>query len=216
MRNHPPLQLLYPGSPDYPKRLLDLRDPPSPLYICGDAALFGRPAIAVVGSRNASLQGLYIASELSKGLVEAGFLVVSGLARGIDGAAHRAALKSPLGKTSAICGTGLDRVYPLRTPCARTGHSPFWTTHIGISPWSGSTALSFPQAQPPDCRPCPRRSGRGGKQAIGVAHHRTPCSRTGPRGFCGAGLDPWGLLGRVPQPDSKRGQASPCLRGYSG
>jgi DNA processing protein len=112
MRNHPPMQLLYPSSPDYPKRLLDLRDPPSPLYICGDAALFKRPAIAVVGSRNASLQGLYIASELSKGLAEAGFLVVSGLARGIDGAAHRAALKSPLGKTSAICGTGLDRVYP--------------------------------------------------------------------------------------------------------
>jgi len=112
MRNHPPMQLLYPGSPSYPKRLLDLIDPPSPLYICGDAALFEQPAIAIVGSRNASLQGLYIASELSKGLVEAGFLIVSGLARGIDGAAHRAALTSPIGKTSAICGTGLDRVYP--------------------------------------------------------------------------------------------------------
>jgi DNA processing protein len=106
------MQLLYPDSPDYPKRLLDLSDPPSPLYICGDAALFERPAIAIVGSRNASLQGLYIASELSKGLVAAGFLIVSGLARGVDGAAHRAALTSPLGKTSAICGTGLDRVYP--------------------------------------------------------------------------------------------------------
>jgi len=106
------MHLLYPGRPGYPKRLLDLRDPPSPLYIYGDAALFERPAIAIVGSRKASLQGLYIASELSKGLAEAGFLIVSGLARGIDGAAHRAALKSPLGKTGAICGTGLDRVYP--------------------------------------------------------------------------------------------------------
>jgi len=106
------MQLLYPGSPDYPKRLLDLSDPPNPLYIRGDATLFGRPAIAIVGSRNASLQGLYIASELSKGLAEAGFLIVSGLARGIDGAAHRAALKSLLGITAAICVTGLDRVYP--------------------------------------------------------------------------------------------------------
>jgi DNA processing protein len=106
------MQIIYPGKPGYPKRLLDLRDPPSPLYIYGDAALFERPAIAIVGSRKASLQGLYIASELSRGLAEAGFLIVSGLARGIDGAAHRAALKSPLGKTSAICGTGLDRVYP--------------------------------------------------------------------------------------------------------
>ncbi len=76
MQNHPPMQLLYPGSPDYPKRLLDLSDPPSPLYICGDAALFERPAVAIVGSRNASLQGLYIASELSKGLAEAGFLIM--------------------------------------------------------------------------------------------------------------------------------------------
>ena len=106
------MQLLYPGLPGYPKRLLDLRDPPNPLYICGNAALFERPAIAIVGSRKASPQGLYIASELSKGLAEAGFLIVSGLARGIDGAAHRAALKSPLGKTSAIFGTGLDCVYP--------------------------------------------------------------------------------------------------------
>jgi len=106
------MKLLYPGRPGYPKRLLDLRDPPSPLYIYGDAALFERPAIAIVGSRKASLQGLYIASELSKGLAEAGFLIISGLARGIDGAAHCAALKSPVGKTAAICGTGLDRVYP--------------------------------------------------------------------------------------------------------
>jgi hypothetical protein len=209
------MQLLYPSSPDYPKRLLDLRDPPSPLYICGDAALFKRPAIAVVGSRNASLQGLYIASELSKGLVEAGFLVVSGLARGIDGAAHRAALKSPLGKTSAICGTGLDRVYPTNT---LHSHRPWPIPACSCrnSPWSWPAAVSFPEAQPPDCRPCPRRSGCGGKQAIGVAHHRTPCRRAGPRGFCGAGLDPWGLLGRVPQPDSKRRQASPYLGGYSG
>lgn len=112
MQNRPPIQLIYPSSSSYPKRLLDLRDPPSPLYICGDATLLQRPAIAIVGSRNASLQGLYIASELSVGLTEAGFLIVSGLARGIDGAAHRAALKAPLGKTAAICGTGLDRTYP--------------------------------------------------------------------------------------------------------
>jgi hypothetical protein len=190
------MQLLYPCSPDYPKRLLDLSDPPSPLYICGDAALFRRPAIAVVGSRNASLQGLYIASELSKGLAEAGFLIVSGLARYLW---HRA--RSRL---------------PLRTPCARTGRGPIGPTHIGISPWSGPAAVSFPEAQSPDCRPCTGRSSRGGKQAIGVAHHRTPCRRAGPRGVCRAWFNPWGLLGRMPQPDSKRRQASPYPGGYSG
>lgn len=107
-----PIQLLYPNSPHYPKRLLDLNDPPSPLYICGDPTLFQMPAIAIVGSRDASLQGLYIASELSRGLAEAGFLVISGLARGIDGAAHRAALSRELYRTAAVCGTGLSQTYP--------------------------------------------------------------------------------------------------------
>ena len=145
MRNHPPVQLLYPGSPDYPKRLLDLSDPPSPLYICGDATLFQKPAIAVVGSRNASLQGLYIASELAKGLAEAGFLIVSGLARGIDGAAHRAALKSPLGKTSAICGTGLDRVYPYehRALAQALAHSGLLISEF--SPGVGPKPFHFPR-----------------------------------------------------------------------
>ena len=145
MRNHPPVQLLYPGSPDYPKRLLDLSDPPSPLYICGDATLFKKPAIAVVGSRNASLQGLYIASELAKGLAEAGFLIVSGLARGIDGAAHRAALKSPLGKTSAICGTGLDRVYPYehRALAQALAHSGLLISEF--SPGVGPKPFHFPR-----------------------------------------------------------------------
>lgn len=145
MRNHPPVQLLYPGSPDYPKRLLDLSDPPSPLYICGDATLFKKPAIAVVGSRNASLQGLYIASELAKGLAEAGFLIVSGLARGIDGAAHRAALKSPLGKTSAICGAGLDRVYPYehRALAQALAHSGLLISEF--SPGVGPKPFHFPR-----------------------------------------------------------------------
>jgi DNA processing protein len=112
MKTPSPIQLLYPGSPNYPKRLLDLADPPSPLYICGNPALFQMPAIAIVGSRDASLQGLYIASELSRGLAEAGFLVVSGLARGIDGAAHRAALSQAAYRTAGVCGTGLHRTYP--------------------------------------------------------------------------------------------------------
>ncbi|MDP3620840.1 MAG: DNA-processing protein DprA [Polynucleobacter sp.] len=112
MKTPLPIQALYPNSPIYPKRLLDLRDPPSPLYICGNPALFQLPAIAIVGSREASLQGMYIASQFAKGLNDAGYLVISGLARGIDGAAHRSALTPPLARTAAVCGTGLDLVYP--------------------------------------------------------------------------------------------------------
>lgn len=112
MKTPPQIQALYPSSPNYPKRLFDLRDPPNPLYICGNHDLFQLPAIAIVGSREASLQGMYIASQLAKGLNEAGFLVISGLARGIDGAAHQSALAPPLARTAAVCGTGLDLVYP--------------------------------------------------------------------------------------------------------
>jgi len=151
------MQLLYPGRTGYPKRLLDLRDPPSPLYIYGDATLFERPAIAIVGSRNASLQGLYIASELSKGLAEAGFLIVSGLARGIDGAAHRAALKSPVGKTGAICGTGLDRVYPYE--------------HLALAEavaHSGLLISEFPPGVGPKPFHFPRRNRLIAALAIGV------------------------------------------------
>jgi DNA processing protein len=145
MRIPNPIQLLYPDSLAYPKRLLDLRDPPRPLFICGNPALFQLPAVAIVGSRDASLQGLYIASELAKGLSKAGFLVVSGLARGIDGAAHRAALVSPSGKTAAVCGTGLDRVYPHehRALAASIGHSGLLISEF--APGMGPRPFHFPR-----------------------------------------------------------------------
>jgi DNA processing protein len=145
MKNPSPIQLLYPHSADYPKRLLDLADPPSPLYICGNPALFQMPAIAIVGSRDASLQGLYIASELSRGLAEAGFLVVSGLARGIDGAAHRAALSQETYRTAGVCGTGLYRTYPhehqgLAKAIARSG-----LLISEFSPEVGAKPFHFPR-----------------------------------------------------------------------
>lgn len=145
MRTPNTIQLLYPDSLAYPKRLLDLRDPPSPLYICGNPALFQLPAVAIVGSRDASLQGLYIASELAKGLSKAGFLVVSGLARGIDGAAHRAALLTPSGKTAAVGGTGLDLVYPdeHRSLAASIGHSGLLISEF--APGMGPRPFHFPR-----------------------------------------------------------------------
>ena len=145
MRTPHAIQLLYPDSSAYPKRLLDLRDPPSPLYICGNPALFQLPAVAIVGSRDASLQGLYIASELAKGLSDAGFLVLSGLARGIDGAAHRAALLAPHGKTAAVGGTGLDRVSPHehRALAASIAHSGLLISEF--APGMGPRPFHFPR-----------------------------------------------------------------------
>ncbi|MDO9365018.1 MAG: DNA-processing protein DprA [Methylotenera sp.] len=98
---------------EYPKALLEIADPPPFLYAKGNLALLNQPSIAIVGSRNASVQGEKNAEAFAHGLCGYGLCVVSGLALGIDGAAHRGALKAN-GKTIAVVGTGLDIVYPAR------------------------------------------------------------------------------------------------------
>ena len=101
------------GDKRYPRRLKDLYDPPECLYIHGDLDLLKRPMIAVVGSRTASPEGLNNAAHFAKALARAGLLVISGLARGVDGAAHQAALGlGPKHFTMAVCGTGVDVIYP--------------------------------------------------------------------------------------------------------
>ncbi len=101
------------GDPRYPRTLLDSADPPLLLYARGRIALLDQPAIAIVGSRNATPQGLENARAFAAHLSNAGWVVVSGLALGIDGAAHEGALAGGAG-TIAVVGTGLDRVYPAR------------------------------------------------------------------------------------------------------
>ena len=96
---------------DYPKALLEIADPPPLLYAKGNLALLNKLSIAIVGSRNASVQGEKNAEAFAQGLAEHGLCIVSGLALGIDGAAHRGALKAK-GDTIAVVGTGLDMVYP--------------------------------------------------------------------------------------------------------
>ena len=84
------------GNPGYPQALSALSDAPPLLWALGDAALAGRPAVAVVGARNASSLGLRMARRLAEDLAAAGLAVVSGLARGIDAAAHAAALPATI------------------------------------------------------------------------------------------------------------------------
>ncbi|WP_312514742.1 DNA-processing protein DprA [Massilia sp.] len=98
---------------DYPAALAEIPDPPLLLYISGRRELLTRPLVAVVGSRNASVQGKLDAESFSAALSSAGLCVVSGLALGIDTAAHEGALRGA-GSTIAVVGTGLDRVYPAR------------------------------------------------------------------------------------------------------
>lgn len=101
------------GDPSYPPALLEAADPPLMLYVTGDAGFLRRPCIAIVGSRNPTPQGADNARAFATTFSQAGLTVVSGLALGIDGAAHEGGVSGP-GGTIAVVGTGLDRVYPKR------------------------------------------------------------------------------------------------------
>lgn len=107
----PGCHLLVLGDPQYPAAWMELTDPPLVLHARGRLELLGIGALAVVGSRHPTPQGADNAFQFSAALSQAGMVVVSGLAQGIDGAAHEGALSGPSG-TIAIVGTGLDRVYP--------------------------------------------------------------------------------------------------------
>ena len=97
----------------YPPALLNIPDPPLMLYVKGRAELLSAPSLAVVGSRNATAQGSANAENFAKALSRAGLTIVSGLALGIDTAAHRGGLQGA-GSTIAVIGTGADIVYPAR------------------------------------------------------------------------------------------------------
>ncbi len=101
---------------NYPPALLSIADPPPLLYAKGRTELLSRPAVAIVGSRNATAQGMQNAERFAQTLSNAGLCVVSGLALGIDAAAHAGACSavSGHGSTIAITGTGLDLVYPAK------------------------------------------------------------------------------------------------------
>lgn len=100
------------SAPGFPARLKRIHDPPPGLFVRGAGALtlLDAPCVAVVGARACSAYGAAVAAELARGLARAGVVVVSGLARGVDGAAHRGALET--GTTVAVLGCGVDRDYP--------------------------------------------------------------------------------------------------------
>ena len=101
------------GQPGYPARLAELAVPPIALEAAGETDL-AAPSVAVVGSRRATPYGIAVAERFAAGLAEAGLTVVSGLARGVDAAAHRAALRAG-GRTVAVLGSAHDCLYPLST-----------------------------------------------------------------------------------------------------
>jgi len=137
-------RLIYITDPDYPTALRDIPDPPPMLWVMGDPAILSRPAIALVGARNASSLGTRMAKALARDLSEAGFSVVSGLARGIDTAAHLASLETG---TIAVMAGGSDVIYPAEN--TRLGEDILKT---------GARVSEQPMGTIPQARHFPRRN----------------------------------------------------------
>ena len=132
------------GDGDYPPALLDLPKPPSIIWRIGQLSTLDRPVVAIVGTRQATPYGVRVCRELAGALARAGACVVSGMARGIDGIAHRAALDAG-GKTAAVLGTGVDIAYP---PSHRRLHASIAASGLLLSelpPGAHSHGGSFPQ-----------------------------------------------------------------------
>ena len=109
----PGQHLLMWDSPGYPPLLAEIDDAPPLLFVAGDTELLERPQLAIVGSRRATPPALDTAAAFSRCLASVGFVITSGLAVGIDGAAHRAAMQAE-GRTIGVLGTGLQKLYPQR------------------------------------------------------------------------------------------------------
>jgi DNA processing protein len=105
------IRLLPQDDPEYPELLKEIYDPPIILFVKGDVKCLNTPAVAIVGSRRATPYGVNAAEKLARELASRGIMICSGLARGIDTAAHRGAMEAD-GVTVAVLGSGLDVIYP--------------------------------------------------------------------------------------------------------
>ena len=135
---------IVPGDGEYPEQLAEITDPPLGLFVRG--RMSSAPAVAIVGSRQATPYGLQVAALLAGELGRAGVVVVSGMARGIDKAAHRGALDHH-GQTWAVWGTGPDRVYP--------------PEHVGLAEEiaeTGALLTEYPPGTPPRRHHFPQRN----------------------------------------------------------
>jgi DNA processing protein len=133
------------ADPEYPSLLREIHNPPAVLYLKGKLQHDATPTVAIVGSRRATHYGKTVADKLALALADAGIIVVSGLARGIDTTAHQGALKA--GNTYAVLGSGLDIIYPNENVKLAQAISE-----------QGALISEYPLGTPPDARHFPARN----------------------------------------------------------
>jgi len=148
--------------PDYPALLREISDPPPALYVRGTVKPSDSRAVALVGSRRVTEYGKRVAAELARGLAEAGYTVVSGLARGTDTAAHHAAVKAG-GRTLACLGCGVDVAYPAENRALAESITQ-----------SGALLSEYPMMAPPDAWHFPSRNRIISGLSLGVVVVEAP------------------------------------------
>ncbi len=131
------------ADPRYPPLLAEIPDPPPVLFVRGDPALLADPQLAIVGSRNPSRVGIEVSRELAAELAGSGLAITSGLATGVDGAAHTGALER--GRTLAVLGTGPDRVYPASHVELARRIADLGALVSELTPGAGPLARHFPR-----------------------------------------------------------------------
>jgi len=142
---HPGQHLLMWDDPGYPALLAEISDAPPLLFIAGDPTILEKPQLAIVGSRRASRPGLDTAAAFSRSLAKAGFVITSGLAAGVDGAAHQAALDVG-GQTIGVLGTGIEKLYPQRHKALAAQMAECGSAVVSEFPLdAGPVATNFPR-----------------------------------------------------------------------
>ncbi len=173
--------------PAYPVRLKQIYDPPVALYIRGDAAILAHPGLAVVGTRHPTPYGIGMAERLSCDLATRGIIIISGMARGVDTAAHRGALAAKA-RTAAIFGTGIDVLYPREN--SRLAEQILALGGALVSEFPVGTfaaAAEFSHSQPHHQRTERGRVGGGSGRVQRHAYHRALRPGAEPRVVCRSG-----------------------------
>ncbi|MFP3869771.1 MAG: DNA-processing protein DprA [Syntrophobacteria bacterium] len=190
------ISIIHWGSPEYPGYLASIADPPALLYVKGEFSQEDERAVAVVGSRQASAYGLSVCKKLCAELAWEGWTVVSGMARGIDSAAHLGALAGG-GRTLAVLGTGLDVIYPAENR----------TLYQRISD-SGAVISEFPPGTPPEPGNFPVRNRLISGLALGVVVVEAT-TKSGSLITARMALDQGRQVFAVPGPIDREGVAGP-------
>jgi DNA processing protein len=202
------------GSEGYPPLLSRIDDPPGLLFVRGAFLPCDALAVAVVGARHATPYGIKVAEQFGGSLARAGYTVVSGLARGIDAAAHRGAIAAG-GRTIAVLGSGVLNVYPPEHEDLAAEVAKHGALDQRSAAAQRAVQRRISATQPDRVGHVARHGRRAGGGAVGRADHVAAGRRAGPRGLRGAGADRLPAVGRLPCADPRWREARAPRRRHS-